>query len=216
VEDLMNVESKGRLLTVEGVDGAGKTTNAVHLVEQLRERGYTVIHTREPGGTPVGEKMRALLLQEDICDLTEALMFAAIRSEHLDKLILPNLKAGNIVVSERFADSTYAYQGYARDNIPLVQQLEKMVCGDFEPHHTLFLHITEAESMKRVMRRSGGMDRIEKAGVKFHQDVYQGMQIRMMVHAHRVFIIDGMQELDDVKKSITKWIDEKFVPNNPL
>ncbi|WP_269622210.1 dTMP kinase [Prochlorococcus marinus] len=173
---------KGLFIVLEGIDGCGKTTQMKHLIKWLPTsglipRGKKLIETREPGGTILGQSLRKLLLrktQEASPDpLTELLLYAADRSQHINQIILPAIKKGDWVISDRFSSSTMAYQGFGRglDKL-LIQQLEKIATNGIKADITLFLDISIAESMKR--RKNQAEDRIESEGEDFLNRVRQG------------------------------------------
>lgn len=208
---------RGKFITLEGCDASGKSTNVGFVVDQLKARGYDVVRTREPGGTPFGEELRKLVLGTKVDANTEALLFWGIRSNHINELIKPALAEGKIVVCERFADTSYAYQGVARKNVENVLMLEKMVCGDFAPDYTLFFNITEEESERRLLAgRPDSLDHFEKETMQFRKDVYRGFQTRMQIHAKRMHVIDAMQSIESVQQQLVEFIDQVFVPKNPI
>ena len=176
---------EGKFIVLEGIDGCGKTTQLNHIYEWLPQsnlinKNTCVIKTREPGGSVLGNKIRDLILANDKdnppADLTELLLYYADRTEHLSKLIKPNLKKGNWVISDRFSASTLAYQGYGRNiNLEIINQLDKIVCADLKPDLTLFLEITPEESICR--RRHKMNDRIEDEGISFLKKVNDGFKV---------------------------------------
>jgi dTMP kinase len=151
-----------------------------------------------------------------MCPKTEALLFAAARSDHLDTLIKPAIADGKIVISDRFTDSTSAYQGYGRGLHDVVSTLEKLVCDIFEPDYTLFFNITLEESIKRLTARNTDINHFDTEETAFKERVHAGYLARLRVKSHRMVEIDAMQSIGDVEKQIEKWVDEVFVPNNPL
>lgn len=206
---------KGRFISFEGPDGSGKTSNVEIMRETLLSRGYTnIITTREPGGTPLGEKIRALLLNDSMCSMTELLLFAAARAEHIDSRIKPHMANGGIVICDRFADSSYAYQGTARDLLTTVLTLQNLVHKDFEPDYTLFFDVTLPESERRMTTR-GDKNRLDKEVLEFKRKVYSGYQECFRLNPHRMHRIDAMPNPTDVKNSVICWVDEVFIPNNP-
>lgn len=200
----------GKLITLEGPDGAGKTTVIAPLKQMIEDKGYTVITTREPGGTELGEKIRELLLHFRMTDKAELLLFAAARAEHLKVKILPAIEAGNIVICDRFADSTYAYQGEARGHIAKVLQLEEFVLEGFEPHHTLFFNITLEESQRRLNLRSGKLDNFDLMALEFKKAVHKGYMHRFATHYNRMIEINAMQSPDEVLQQMQVWVDKTF------
>jgi len=211
----METNNKGVFISLEGPDACGKTTCAKFVVEILQRYGYVVVHTREPGGTPLGEELRHLLLNRYMDKDTEALLFAAQRRANMVEVILPAIEQGKIVVCERFADSSYAYQGVARDNVERILALEHWVVEGHYPDYTLFLDITEAESFKRLGRRSTSvaLDVFEQEQQQFRKDVFRGFQQRLIDNPHRMVRIDAMQELDKVQQDLVKWVQTVIVPN---
>lgn len=206
----------GRLITFEGADAAGKSTQLAFLVALLIEKGYDVVQTREPGGTLVGEKLRVIILQEKMSPVSELLLFATMRAEHMATKILPSIAEGKIVVCDRFSDSSYAYQGVARGYVEKVLELEKFVLEGFEPHHTLFFDISLEESAKRLNRRSDSQDVFERELRDFKQKVYTGYQRRFTDHPNRMVRIDSMGTVEEVRSLVRSWVEEVFIPANPL
>lgn len=207
---------KGRFITLEGPDGSGKTTNVNVLRDALIARGYTnVVLSREPGGTDLGERIRDILLHTDMAAMTELLLFAAARAEHVEAKIKPALEAGAIVISDRFSDSSFAFQGYARDRIKEVLELEKIVLVGFEPDYTLFFNVTLPECERRMKIR-GGENRLDAETLDFKRKVYEGYLRRLETHRHRMCEIDAMPIPSEVSANVIRWVDTVFVPNNPL
>lgn len=209
---------EGVFISFEGADASGKTTNTLFFIEELKKRGYEVVHTREPGGSPTGEKIRALVLSERMDKDSEALLFAASRRCNIMQTILPNVAEGKVVVCERYSDSSYAYQGIGRDNRERILELEKWTVQDYQPKYTLFLNITEEESERRLaMRRTTTeLDIFELEAQKFRQAVYRGYQERVAQFPERIVKIDAMGPLNEVQANLVTWIDTVFVPNHPF
>lgn len=201
----------GKFITIEGPDGAGKTTNVKILVGWLQDRGYDVVYTREPGGTPLGEQIRGILLNQPMAPMTEIMMFCAARAEHLEQLIRPSLKQGKIVICDRFSDSTYAYQAAGRGWFKEVEIMENVIHGNFEPDHTLFFNVTLEESMRRLHERTGGkLDVFEQEKKEFRERVYQGYQVRFKHKQHRMVLIDAMQTPEEVAAQVIAWAEKTF------
>lgn len=201
----------GKFISCEGPDGAGKTTNVKILVGWLQDHGYKVTYTREPGGTEVGEKIRGILLGDPMQPLTELLMFAAQRAEHISAVIKPALERGEIVVCDRFADSTYAYQAAGRGWVDQVLQMEEFVHCGFEPDYTLFFDVTLEESMRRLQERTGGvLDVFEQEKKEFRQRVYTGYQTRFTQKAYRMVKIDAMKNPEEVAAQVIAWAEKTF------
>lgn len=207
---------QGRMISFEGPDGSGKTTNVKILQQALLDRGYTnVITTREPGGTSLGEQIRALILMEKMEGLTELLLFAAARCEHIAKKIRPVLDAGGIVLCDRFADSSYAFQGAGRGMADAVLQMEELVHAGFEPDYTLFFDVSLPECERRMGIR-GGENRLDLETLDFKRKVYDGYLERVAANPHRMHLIDAMPSPQEVNINVIHWLDTVFVPNNPL
>ncbi len=170
---------RGRLVTFEGPEGGGKTTQARFLAEALREAGLTVLTTREPGGTPLGEIVRKIL-QNDLageapCDAAEALLFCASRAQLCRNVIAPALERGEWVVLDRFTDSTLAYQGYGRGfSVDTLRTLNEFATGEVKPDLTILLDIPVKDGLSRALARSGSKDRIESAPTEFHERLRGG------------------------------------------
>lgn len=194
---------KGKFITFEGIDGAGKSSHVEWLADLLRQRGLTVQVTREPGGTALGEKLRELLLNEPMHLETETLLMFAARREHLDKLIIPALNRGEWVVCDRFSDATYAYQGGGRGlDRSKCQQLEHWVHADVQPDLTLLFDLPLEVARERIALASRVLDRFEQERADFHERVRQAYHERAHSHPHRVRVIEANRPLDDIRKSL--------------
>jgi len=210
---------KGKFIVIEGIDGCGKTTQIEALKKWLPEsglmnKGSKVIRTREPGGTPFGKKIRELILMNDPnnhpSDLTELLLYAADRAEHISKLITPELNKNNWVISDRFADSTLAYQGYGRNlNIKIIKQLEAIVCQGEKPDITFFLDISPEESI--IRRKNQIPDRIESEGINFLKDVSKGF--KKIAKEKNWEVISASQDIDSISRQINKKLIKTWLSN---
>ncbi len=200
----------GIFITFEGIECCGKTTQSLLLIERLKEKGYDVIHTREPGGTNIGEDIRKILLDTHnsvMNDLTEVLLYTASRVQHIYEIIQPALLENKIVVCDRFMDATIAYQGYARGlDMELIYKLQNMFIKNIIPNLTLLIDITPEQGLLRAANKS--LDRIEKEDIKFHQMVRQGYLQIAEQEPDRVKIIDGSKSVDDVHQMICEYVDE--------
>lgn len=206
----------GKLITCDGPDGGGKSTQLKILAEYLKAKGYDVITSREPGGTPLGEELRKILLGSVMSIDTEIMLFAAIRAEHMAALIKPAIVSGKIIVCDRFSDSTFAYQGCGRGRERDVELLEEFVLDGFEPHYTLFFDVTLEESNKRISSRNVTRDRFEKEQIEFKKRVYHGYLLRYLENPHRMHRIDANKPLEDVSTDVKEWVDNVFIPGNPI
>lgn len=170
----------GLFVTFEGPEGSGKTTQIGLLEQYLRELGYDVLVTREPGGTPLGEELRRILMElrdEELAPESELLLFGACRAQHMRKRILPHLEKGGVVLCDRFADSSSAYQGYARKlNMDFIQRMHELTLDGRWPDLTLLLDISVEESEQRTRQRDGEtpVDRFAKENRAFHYAVREG------------------------------------------
>lgn len=193
---------RGKFITLEGVDGAGKSTHIPFITELLRSRGTEVVVTREPGGTPLGERLRELLLHEAMHPETEAMMMFAARREHLDKLIEPALQRGAWVLSDRFTDASYAYQyggrGVSADKI---NRLENWVQGDFQPDLTVLFDLPISISSQRLAD-ARNPDRFERESSNFFERIRAAYLERAADYPQRFRIIDSSQPLDEVRKRL--------------
>ena len=201
-----------KLITLEGLDGAGKTTHLDWLASALKSRGLEVCVTREPGGTPAGEALRALLLgpQQKLHAETETLLMFAARREHLDKVIRPALESGKWVVCDRFTDATYAYQGggsgVAWDKIA---ELERWVQADLQPDLTLYFDVDPAAARLRTSAIKTP-DRYESEQDAFHRAVRQAYLRRAAEHPQRIRVIDSNRPIADIRPQLESIVGSLF------
>ena len=194
---------KGKFITLEGVDGAGKSTHLSWLVEHLRAHGRSVVQTREPGGTALGEKLRALLLHEKMHLETEALLMFAARREHLDQVIQPALMRGDWVVCDRFTDASFAYQGGGRGlSSDKLVQLETWVQQGFHPDLTLLFDLPIEIASQRMAGAGRELDRFEQEQVDFHERVRAAYLARAAQMPQRVKVIDSRENLRSIQKQL--------------
>lgn len=191
--------TRGKLITLEGIDGAGKSSHLATLTDFLRQQGLTVCQTREPGGTALGEALRQLLLSEPMHLETETLLMFAARREHLAQVIEPALARGEWVVCDRFTDATYAYQGGGRglDRHKLLQ-LESWVHPHLQPDLTLLFDLPCAVARQRIARSSRALDRFEQERAQFHEQVRQAYLERAHSHGQRIQTIDAARTPDAI------------------
>lgn len=191
-----NAEMAGAFITFEGIDGCGKTTQLRLLAAELRVRGLKVVSTREPGGTSLGQKLRAALLdvQEQVDPLAELLVFAADRAQHVRQHLLPALEANQIVLSDRYADATAAYQGAGRGFEPgLIQEIIQLATGGLMPDLTLLFDLSVPESAVRTRRRvaAKNTDRLDIEDAEFHTRVRNAYLEIAKAHPERIRVIDA-------------------------
>ncbi|MCX6339296.1 MAG: dTMP kinase [Candidatus Aureabacteria bacterium] len=208
---------RGKFITIEGPEGCGKTTQSNILVQHIKEQGYEVILTREPGGTRIGEVIRALVLDakyEEMVPLTELLLMAASRSQHVLEKIRPGLKEGKMVICSRFSDATIAYQGCGRGfDIDLLKRINRIATGGLAPDLTLVIDIDVTTGLRRAFgvekaeARSGEGDRLESEDIGFHERVRQGYLDLAHKEPERVKVIGGSGTIDEVSAAIRKAVD---------
>ena len=198
---------RGKFITLEGIDGAGKSTHHAWLIDFLQRQGKEVVATREPGGTSLGEKLRALLLSEPMHLETEALLMFAARREHLDKLILPALAAGKWVVSDRFTDASYAYQGGGRGLAPeKIMGLENWVQAGFQPDLTIVFDLPTDIAFERLSKTGNAPDRFEQETREFFERVRESYLQRAGADPGRIRVIDSRQSIPEIQKSLEQII----------
>ena len=202
--------TRPRFVTVEGIEGAGKSTCLVQLEQRIRARGQDLLVTREPGGTRLGEDLRELLLghrHDGMADDTELLLMFAARAEHLHARIEPALAAGAWVLCDRFTDATYAYQGYGRGvALERIAALESWVQGERRPDLTLLMDLPVETGLERAGRRSAP-DRFERQAVSFFDRVRRGYLSLARAHPQRFRVIDASLPLDLVSQQVVNEID---------
>lgn len=205
----------GVFITLEGGEGAGKSTQIARLRDWWRDRGRTVLVTRQPGGTPLAEKIRDLVLHErgePVDDLTELLLLFAARAQFLAERVRPALARGEVVLCDRFTDSTWAYQGAGRGMDPVqIGALERLVHGDLQPDLTLLLDLPVAEGMARASDRSAA-DRIEGEGHAFFERVRQAFLDRAGDDPARWAVVDAGASPDGVWAAIESVLEARFPP----
>ena len=198
-------ERKGRFLTFEGTDGSGKTTQMRLLAERLRQRHRTVIETQEPGGTGIGMQIRRILLDNAnhrLCPVAEMLLYFAARAQNFDEIIMPAWEGGAVVLSDRFTDSTLAYQGAGRGlGEDVVMQLHNLACHGLQPDLTVYLDIDTATAMERATMR-GPVDRIDGETADFHSRVRSAYLDLAQRNASRIAVVDGRGPIADVHQRV--------------
>lgn len=202
---------RGLFITVEGTDGCGKTTQIRLMEEYLKSRGYDIIFTREPGGTGIGEEIRALLLDPantEMADITEMLLYAASRAQHIAQLVKPAVLNGKIVICDRFVDSSYVYQSFGRGiDLKIVEAVNNIAIAGMLPDITFFFDICPETALKRRIA-STGADRIENEKIEFHKKVYEGYKKLASIYTDRIKPIDSNRDIDSVFNDVKHWLDE--------
>jgi dTMP kinase len=204
---------KGMFISLEGIEGTGKTTQAKHLSERLIHEGYEVALTQEPGGTVIGNRIREILLLPDhkeMATMTELLLYNAARAQHLAELIVPSINAGKVVITDRFTDSTIAYQGYARGiDLGLIRSLDALATRGFSPDLTILFDLDVETGL---MRNKGAnkVDRLELEDVEFHRKVREGFLRLAGAEPGRIHIVDASLSPGTVSERIWEIVSEKI------
>lgn len=201
---------KGLFITLEGGDGAGKSTQIRNIERFFTEKGLVVVHTREPGGTAIGEKLRAILLDNhntEMSAVTEMLIYAAARAQHVRELVIPALERGEIVICDRFVDSSVAYQAYGRELGDMVAEVNSHATGGLRPDITFWLDIDPAAGRARASR-AGELDRLELEKLDFHYRVYEGYRRIAEKEPDRVRRIDASESVENICASIYACLEE--------
>ncbi|HKY02317.1 MAG TPA: dTMP kinase [Burkholderiales bacterium] len=201
--------NRGKFLSLEGIDGAGKSSHVEWLAQRLSEAGLTVVVTREPGGTPLGERLRTLLLNEPMDLRTETLLAFAARQEHLAQVITPALAEGKWVLSDRFTDATYAYQGGGRGlSEAKIAALENWVQEGLQPDLSFYFDVPAAVGIARRQAASAELDRFERERADFFERVRNAYLERAQSDPRRLRVIDGTQNLDQVRVALESILIE--------
>jgi dTMP kinase len=199
----------GLFISVEGGDGSGKSTQINLLKTFLEKKGYEVVLTREPGGTVIGEDIRRIILNKaymEMSDITEALLYAASRAQHVAEVIKPSLAAGKIVICDRFVDSSVVYQGHARGiGISEVEQINSYAINGIMPHITLLLDLPAIEGIKRKKSQQE-LDRLELQKQEFHIKVNEGYKLLAQRHKERIITIDATNTIEKIHEEIVNGI----------
>jgi dTMP kinase len=199
------MENQGKLITFEGPDGSGKTGQLKILVKELIKAGYPVLHTREPGGTSIGDQIRATLLDlknTAMVDRTEALLYQAARAQLVDELIQPHLSSGGIVLCDRYADSTLAYQGYGHQkSIESLKDIINYATGGLRPDLTILLDLEPEVGLQRRLD-AGGLNRLDAYEIDFHHRVREGYLELVKADPDRWVVVDADQPFETVQKEL--------------
>lgn len=204
----MDVIKKGLFLTLEGVDGAGKSTHLSFIENHLQQQGIKVVATREPGGTALGETLRQLLLHEKMEAKTEALLMFAARNEHIHQCIMPTLKQGQWVLCDRFSDASFAYQGGGRQlGAQAIENLEHWVHPDLQPDTTWFFDLPLSVAMQRL-EKSRVLDRFEQEQESFFIRTQQFYHLRAQAQPQRFHLIDSSQSIVSIQMQLQQQLDQ--------
>lgn len=204
-------DKRGLFITFEGIDGSGKSTQIRRLRDFLETNGHSVELIREPGGTAIGEKIRSLLLDKSNGEMsfeTELLLYEATRTQIVNEKIVPSIRAGKVVVCDRFFDSTTAYQGYARGlDLSEINRLNRWATGGLEPDITFLMDLPVTEAMKRMVGRSGGSDRLEVEGSDFMEKVREGY-LAILTRNPRMILLDATDSADTIFQKVQRIVWE--------
>jgi dTMP kinase len=202
-------------ITIEGPDGSGKSMQIPPLAEYLRKQGYEVLTTREPGGTSIGDQIRQVIMKLGNTSMdprTEILLFCAARAQIVSEVLLPNLERGVIVISDRYADSTLAYQGYGHGlDLDVLRQILKFATRDLRPDLTLLLDIDAEEGLRRRQNSGGEWNRLDAYNLAFHQRVHAGYHELVQLEPERWVVVDGKQPPDNVQIELQKIVLQRIV-----
>ena len=211
-----NMKRKGKFITFEGPEGAGKTTVISAIVELLKNQGKDVLLTREPGGINISEKIRTIILDNNHTEMdskTEALLYAAARRQHLVEKVMPALESGAYVLCDRFIDSSLAYQGHARGlGIDEVLQINQFAIGDMMPDLTVFFDINPEEGLARITdNNEREQNRLDNESLRFHEKVYEGYQILIEHYPERIIMTDARLSKPEVIENVYNLITSRLM-----
>lgn len=204
---------QGIFITFEGTDGSGKTTQIELLKEYLTRRNYEFIVTREPGGTPIGEELRKIILNKEfhmMTPVTEAMLYAASRAQHVEEVIKPALKAGKIVLCDRYLDSSVAYQGFGRNLGNTVTMINEIAISGIMPDKTFLLQVNPDKGKNRIKR---DLDRLEAESRSYHEAVFRGYDELSMKSPERIYKLDGSQSIEVIHAEIIKEMEKLILSN---
>ena len=209
---------RGILISFEGSEGSGKSTQIAHLAEQLQAAGHEVVSTREPGGTEIGEQVRNLIVHnsrgDEMCAETELLLFAAARAQLVRELIAPNLIKGVFVLCDRYIDSSTVYQGVARNlSLDPVQQINKFAVGNILPDLTIVIDVPTEVSLARIHQRASDLpNRMERENIDFYKKVRDGYLLLARSLPKRFFVVNGTLPEDKVRRLIWAEVKKRIAP----
>ena len=201
---------RGIFITFEGTDGSGKSTQFRLFADYLRQNGFDVVLTREPGGTRISEKIRNIILDPvntEMDPMTEALLFASSRAQHVEELIRPSLEEGKIVLCDRFMDSSIAYQGYGRGLGDCVRIINEYAIGGLQPDITFYLDL-DPDAGRERNTRAGKTDRMEQEKMEFHRRVYNGYRELSEIYKNRFVCIDASLTIEEVADRIRSYFEQ--------
>ena len=202
---------KGLFITTEGTDGSGKTTQIKLLEGYLKDKGFEVVVTREPGGTSIGEKIRSIILDPDDTEMsyiTEMMLYASARAQLVGELIKPSLARGMVVICDRFIDSSYVYQGFGRNiDLEVIEKVNSIALDGIMPDVTLFFDIDPGIALARRIK-STGADRIEQEKMDFHRKVYEGYKKLVTKYPDRIKAVESNRSIEEIFLDVKNIIDK--------
>ena len=213
---LKDKKPAGKLISFEGSEGSGKSTQIARLARHLQSRGRDVISTREPGGTDIGEQIRTIIVHnskgDEMCAETELLLFAAARAQLVREVIAPAMVRGTVVLSDRFLDSSTVYQGVARNlSVDPVNQINRFAVGNVLPDLTIIIDVPTEVSLARIRQRASGLpDRMERENIEFYEKVRAGYLVLAKGIPDRFFVVDGTLSEDAVEKKIWSEVEKRL------
>ena len=206
----------GKLISFEGSEGSGKSTQIARLAAHLQETGREIVATREPGGTEIGEQIRNIVIHnskgDEMCPETELLLYTAARAQVVREVIAPALARGAVVISDRFLDSSTVYQGIARNLAPgPVREINRFAVGEVMPHLTIVIDVPTDVSLKRIRQRASDLpDRMERENISFYTKVREGYLLLAKEWPERVIVLDGTQTPDAIEKKIWAEVQKRL------
>lgn len=209
------MSKKGAFVSLEGPDGSGKTTHMGFICEALRERGYRVVETRQPGGSPTAEVIRKAILgtelTEPMDDVVEAMLYAASRRQALKSVIEPAMASGAVVVSDRWADSSFAYQGFGRGIMKEFVAIRDIAHKDFWPDATIYFDVTLEESLRRMANRKKDYNRLNNEELEFRKRCFNGYSGLISGDvSERMVIVDAQRSISEIHESMHRYFDGEF------
>jgi dTMP kinase len=202
---------RGLFISIEGPDGSGKSTQIENIKKFFEDKNIEIVFTREPGGTAIGERIREIILDnsfKEMDPMTEAMLYAASRAQHVAQVIGPALEAGKVVVCDRFVDSSIAYQGFGRELGDAVEVINSYAIGPYMPDVTFLMKLDPNEGKHRIQENRDTQDRLEHEKLAFHRKVYKGYLELEKRYPDRILGIDASRGIDEIRDEIYKKLEE--------
>lgn len=203
---------KGLFITFEGIDGCGKSTQLSRVAKNLADQGFSIVTTREPGGTDIAEKIREILISPDnnaMVNECEILLYCAARAQHVRERIIPAIEQGKIVLCDRFQEATFAYQGFGRAiSIDMLTMLNSYATGGLNPDRTFIFDLSVHESFVRLEKMNKAKDRLESSGIDFFERIREGYLSMAKKYPQRIQLVDGTQSVENISATVISSIIE--------